>query len=108
MSLATGSVSIPTSRDRSLSLIAVIVSAFISTLTFAITTPLLAVKLAAAGYSGGWIGLNTGAGAAARTGAMPMGAKATDAAGAPTTGGAAGGGGRSAAAPQSGTSAQSA
>jgi MFS family permease len=65
MSLATGSVSIPTARGRSLSLIAVIASAFISTLTFAITTPLLAVKLAAAGFSGGWIGLNTGAGAAA-------------------------------------------
>ena len=28
-------------------------------------TPLLAVRLAAAGLSGGWIGLNTGAGAAA-------------------------------------------
>jgi MFS family permease len=65
MSLATGSVPIPTTRGRSLSLVAVITSAFISTLTFAITTPLLAVKLAAAGYSGGWIGLNTGAGAAA-------------------------------------------
>jgi MFS family permease len=65
MSLATGSASIPTARGRSLSLIAVIASAFISTLTFAITTPLLAVKLAAAGYSGAWIGLNTGAGAAA-------------------------------------------
>src|ERR1700761_8752708 len=65
MSLATGSVSIPTARGRSLSLIAVIASAFISTLTFAITTPLLAVRLAAAGFSGGWIGLNTGAGAAA-------------------------------------------
>jgi MFS family permease len=45
--------------------IAVIASAFISTLTFAIMTPLLAVRLAAAGLSGGWIGLNTGAGAAA-------------------------------------------
>ena len=65
MSLATGRVSTQTPRDRSLSLIAVIASAFISTLTFAITTPLLAVKLSAAGYSGGWIGLNTGAGAAA-------------------------------------------
>jgi len=65
MSLATRSDSIPTARDRSLSLIAVIASAFISTLTFAITTPLLAVRLAAAGLSGGWIGLNTGAGAAA-------------------------------------------
>ena len=62
---ATGSASIPTPRGKSLSLIAVIASAFISTLTFAITTPLLAVKLAAAGFSGGWIGLNTGAGAAA-------------------------------------------
>ncbi len=50
---------------RTLSLIAVIVSVFISTLTFAITTPLLAVRLAAQGFGGGWIGLNTGAGAAA-------------------------------------------
>src|ERR1700743_1297103 len=77
MSLATPVDSLPTARTRSLSLIAVIASAFISTLTlaittpfsstlpFAITTPLLAVRLAAAGLSGGWIGLNTGAGAAA-------------------------------------------
>src|SRR5215469_12258018 len=65
MSLATGSVPIPTARERTLSLVAVIASAFISTLTFAIMTPLLAVRLAAAGLSGGWIGLNTGAGAAA-------------------------------------------
>lgn len=50
---------------RTLSLVAVIASVFISTLTFAITTPLLAVRLAAQGFGGGWIGLNTGAGAAA-------------------------------------------
>lgn len=50
---------------RTLSLFAVIVSVFISTLTFAITTPLIAVRLAAEGYGGAWIGLNTGAGAAA-------------------------------------------
>jgi MFS family permease len=65
MSLATPSTALPSAQGRTLSLVAVIASAFISTLTFAITTPLLAVKLAAAGLSGGWIGLNTGAGAAA-------------------------------------------
>ncbi len=65
MSLATGNASISAARWRSLSLVAVIASAFISTLTFAITTPLLAARLAAAGFSSGWIGLNTGAGAAA-------------------------------------------
>jgi predicted MFS family arabinose efflux permease len=65
MSLATGSTAIPATQGRTLSLVAVIASAFISTLTFAVTTPLLAVRLAAAGLSGGWIGLNTGAGAAA-------------------------------------------
>jgi MFS family permease len=65
MSLATDRAPVSTARGRSLSLVAVIASAFISTLTFAITTPLLAVRLAAAGLSGGWIGLNTGAGAAA-------------------------------------------
>ena len=65
MSLATGGAAIPSAQGRTLSLVAVIASAFISTLTFAITTPLLAVRLSAAGLSGGWIGLNTGAGAAA-------------------------------------------
>ncbi len=50
---------------RALSLCAVIASVFISTLTFAVTTPLLAVRLAAEGFGGGWIGVNTGAGAAA-------------------------------------------
>jgi MFS family permease len=64
-SLATDANAIPTAQGRTLSLVAVIASVFISTLTFAITTPLLAVRLAAAGLSGGWIGLNTGAGAAA-------------------------------------------
>jgi MFS family permease len=65
MSSTTGSKALPTAQGRTLSLVAVIASVFISTLTFAITTPLLAVRLAAAGLSGGWIGLNTGAGAAA-------------------------------------------
>jgi MFS family permease len=65
MSLATGRAAISSARGRTLSLVAVIASAFISTLTFAITTPLLAVRLSDAGLSGGWIGLNTGAGAAA-------------------------------------------
>lgn len=52
-------------QGRTLSLVAVIASGFISTLTFAIITPLLAVRLAAEGFGGSWIGLNTGAGAAA-------------------------------------------
>ncbi len=65
MSLVTGNASITAARRRFLSLVAVIASAFISTLTFAITTPLLAARLSAAGFSSGWIGLNTGAGAAA-------------------------------------------
>ena len=65
MSLATSGTATPSAQERTLSLVAVIASAFISTLTFAITTPLLALRLAGAGLSGGWIGLNTGAGAAA-------------------------------------------
>ena len=65
MSSTAGSAALPTMQGRILSLVAVIASVFISTLTFAIITPLLAVRLAAAGLSGGWIGLNTGAGAAA-------------------------------------------
>jgi len=55
----------PPLPGRALGLVAIIASVFISTLTLAIMTPLLAMKLAADGFGGGWIGLNAGAGAVA-------------------------------------------
>ena len=52
-------------QNPTLGLVAVIASVFISTLTFAMMTPLLALRLAAEGVDGVGIGANAGAGAAA-------------------------------------------
>jgi MFS family permease len=51
--------------ERRVSLIAILASAFASTLTFAMSTPLLSVRLAAEGHSGSTIGFNTAIEAAA-------------------------------------------
>jgi len=51
--------------ERRVSLIAILASAFASTLTFAMSTPLLSVRLEAQGHSGSMIGLNTSVEAAA-------------------------------------------
>jgi len=48
-----------TAGERRISLAAIIASIFVATLTFAISTPLLALRLEAAGVSGLWMGLNT-------------------------------------------------
>lgn len=54
-----------TPGERRLSLAAILVSIFVATLTFAMSTPLLALRLEAAGVSGLWMGLNTATEAAA-------------------------------------------
>ena len=51
--------------ERRVSLIAILASAFASTLTFAMSTPLLSMRLEAQGESGSMIGLNTAVEAAA-------------------------------------------
>jgi MFS family permease len=51
--------------ERRISLIAILASAFASTLTFAMSTPLLSMRLEAQGVSGSIIGLNTAVEAAA-------------------------------------------
>lgn len=51
--------------ERRVSLIAILASAFASTLTFAMSTPLLSMRLEAQGHSGSLIGLNTAIEAAA-------------------------------------------
>jgi MFS family permease len=48
-----------TPAERRISLAAILVSIFVATLTFAMSTPLLALRLEADGVSGLWIGLNT-------------------------------------------------
>lgn len=48
-----------TPAERRLSLAAILCSIFVATLTFAMSTPLLALRLEAAGVSGFWMGLNT-------------------------------------------------
>ena len=51
--------------ERRISLIAILASAFASTVTFAMSTPLLSMRLEAQGVSGSIIGLNTAVEAAA-------------------------------------------
>ena len=48
-----------TPAERRVSLVAILASIFVATLTFAMSTPLLALRLEAAGVSGLWMGLNT-------------------------------------------------
>lgn len=48
-----------TPAERRISLAAILASIFVATLTFAMSTPLLALRLEAAGVSGLWMGLNT-------------------------------------------------
>ena len=48
-----------TAAERRVSLVAILASIFVATLTFAMSTPLLALRLEAAGVSGLWMGLNT-------------------------------------------------
>lgn len=48
-----------TDAERRLSLVGVLATVFVATLTFAMSTPLLALNLEAAGISGFWIGVNT-------------------------------------------------
>jgi MFS family permease len=48
-----------TPAERRISLAAILASIFVATLTFAMSTPLLALRLEAAGVDGLWIGLNT-------------------------------------------------
>jgi MFS family permease len=65
MPLSTSSdAAAPPRRGRAIGLAAIVASVFISTLTLAILTPLLAMRLAAEGISGSWIGANAAAGSA--------------------------------------------
>ncbi|MGD9741379.1 MAG: MFS transporter [Dongiaceae bacterium] len=59
MAPAAGALPRLSDTERRLSLVGVLATAFVSTLTFAMSTPLLALNLEAAGIGAFWIGVNT-------------------------------------------------